>query len=483
MSGGAASRAGGSRAIARSPADVLRLVAAAVVVVVVLLVELLVGDALVEFASDLLRGLDALPQWIVDVIVIGTRVLAVIVLGGGLCWTLYRRRWRLLISTVAAAALAVALFAVLDWLVDTDPGRDLVETGPSLGPLTSDASVSTAGVAAVAAVLTAAAPWMSRRWREIGWVLVLGLSVLTFLQADVSFDTIVAVATGWLSGAVVLVAAGAPSRRPTVDAVIAGLRSVGLRLAQLERAGVDARGSTPYFGTSEDGTRLFIKALGTDERSADLLFRLYRRVQPHDLGDERPFESLRRSVEHEAFAAMSASAVGVRTPPLRALAMAEPNGYVLAYERIEGKSLDRLEPAAISDDVLRAVWDLVGQLRRHRIAHRDLRLANIFLDDTGQAWIIDFGFSEVAARDLLLATDVVELLASSSVCVGSERAVAHAVRAVDGPTLAAAVDRLHRWALSGATRTAVAAHPGLLADLRARVTDAATSSAEGRPPR
>ena len=183
MSGGVASTAGERHAIVRSPADVLRLVVAAVVVVVVLLVEWLVGDSLVAFASDLLRGLDAVPQWIVDVIVIGTRVLAVVVIGGGLCWTLYRRRWRLLISTVAAAALAVALFAALDWLVDTDPGRDLVETGPSLGPLTSDGSVSAASVAAVAGVLTAAAPWLSRRWREIGWVLVLGLSFLTFLQA------------------------------------------------------------------------------------------------------------------------------------------------------------------------------------------------------------------------------------------------------------------------------------------------------------
>ena len=96
----------------------------------------------------------------------------------------------------------------------------------------------------------------------------------------------------------------------------------------------------------------------------------------------------------------------------------------------------------MSDAVLAAIWDLVGQLRDHRIAHRDLRLANIFLDDDGHAWLIDFGFSEVAASDLLLATDVAELLASSSVYVGPERAVAHAAAAVDRATLAHALDRL-----------------------------------------
>ena len=54
-----------------------------------LLVEWLFGDTLVAFASDLLRGLDAVPQWIIDVIVIGTRILAVVVLGGGLVWMLF----------------------------------------------------------------------------------------------------------------------------------------------------------------------------------------------------------------------------------------------------------------------------------------------------------------------------------------------------------------------------------------------------------
>ena len=69
----------------------------------------------------------------------------------------------------------------------------------------------------------------------------------------------------------------------------------------------------------------------------------------------------------------------LRTPRLRAFATAEPNGYVLAYDKIEGKSLDRLDPADLTDGVLSSIWHLIGQLRERRIAHRDLRLANIFM--------------------------------------------------------------------------------------------------------
>ena len=452
--------------IQRSPADVLRAVVAAIALIVMLFVEWLFGDALTAFASQLLRGLDAVPTWIVDVVVVGLRVLGVVVLGGILVFILAGRRWRMLVTLVVAAAVAVGITAALRALTGTEEAAAVVDA-PTLGALEQ---VSSPGaIAAIAAILTAAAPWLGRHWRRSGWVLVLGMTVVGFVSSPVSFDPILGLLVGWLVGAGVLVVAGAPSRRPTQRAVGAGLAAVGVPLVQLDRAGVDARGSTPYFGVAADGSRLFVKALGADERSADLLFRLYRRIQRRDFGDEPPFSTLRRAVEHEAFVALAVRAMGVRTPTLRAFATAEPNGYVLAYEAIEGRSLDRLDPSEVTDEVLRSVWRHVGDLRQHRVAHRDLRLANIFLDDAGVVWLIDFGFSEVAASDVLLATDVAELLASSSVYVGAERAVAHAAANVDPVTRARAVERLHRWALSGATRTALASRSGLLDDLRARL--------------
>jgi undecaprenyl-diphosphatase len=166
-----------------------------------------------------------------------------------------------------------------------------------------------------------------------------------------------------------------------------------------------------------------------------------------------------------------------------AFATADPNAFVLAYEAIAGRSLDRLQPDEVTDAVLAAIWGQVCRLREHRIAHRDLRLANVFLASDGTVWLIDFGFSELAASSLLLTTDVAELLASSTLQVGPARAVAVAREAVGPAVLGDAMERLHPWAFSGATRTGLKERHGLLDDLRHEVGTAAEAGEAAIAPR
>lgn len=454
--------------VVRSPSDVLRAVVAAVLLLALLLVQWLWGRALVDFTGELFAGLAAIPTWLVDVIVIVTRLLAVVALVGGLVIAVRSGGWRMVGTACLGAAIAAVLILLLE-AIDPRSGTTSVTVSDSLGPLTAAGFPTSIGLGAVTAALTAAAPWLSRRARRIGWALVIAAALNHFLVTPASFDTLRAVLCGWLAGAAALIVLGGPSRRPTLGTVSAGLAVVGVPLVHLEQASVDARGSTPYFGATTDGQALFVKALGADQRSADLLFRMYRKVSRHQLGDERPFSSLRRTVEHEALVALAARDQGILTPRLVAFATAEPNSFVLAYEAVEGRSLDRVAPDELTDPILADIWAQVSELRRHRIAHRDLRLANIFLAADGRIWLIDFGFSELAASDLLLRNDLAELVASSSLKVGTERAVAAARAAVPAGELADAADRLRPWALSGATRTGLKQSPGLLDDLRARV--------------
>ncbi len=459
--------------VQRSPSDILRLIVAFVVLVVLGIVQWLFGDTLVHFGEELLTGLNALPSWILTTIVVGTRVLAAVVLVGGLVVVARDGGWRLLVTIAAAAIVANGLASVLE-LFDPEPGAQILDIHDGLGLLTNGFPTAF-GIAAITAALTAAAPWLSRGARRIGWVLVLAMALVHFMAEEVSFDSLRAVLCGWLAGALVLVVFGGPSRRPTGQAIADGLAAVGKPLAELTQASLDARGSTPYFGKGTDGQALFVKALGDDQRSADLMFRLYRMAGRRELGDERPFSSLRRAVEHEAMVALAARDAGIRTPRLAAFACADPNGFVLAYEAVEGKSLDRVDEAEVTDEVIGAVWDQVVMMRERRIAHRDMRLANIFLAADGNVWMIDFGFSELAASDLLLANDVAEFIASSSLKVGPERAVSTANAALGPAGVATALDRLKPWALSGATRTGLKQNPALLDDLRARITAVASA--------
>jgi undecaprenyl-diphosphatase len=401
--------------------------------------------------------------------------VGLVVVAVGLIVAVRRREWMVIGACVLAAGVALLVLSLVEPAIDEN-ATVVVDFDSSYALVAPDDVVSAGALAALVAIVTCAGPWVPRRWRRLAWAAVVALAVVRFLGAPIAFDTLVAVLSGWVAGAAVVVVFGAPTRRPTGRAVADGLAEVGVPLRRLEQASVDARGSTPYFAVGADGSDLFVKALGDDERSADLLFRLYRRLQPRDLGDERAFSSLRRAVEHEALVALASRDVGIATPRLVSVAKAEPNGFVLAYEAIAGRSLDRLDADEASDEILAGVWTQVQMLHRHRIAHRDLRLANVFVGDDGEVSIIDFGFSELAASDLLLATDLAELLASSTTQVGIERAVTVGRSVVGADVLAAAVERLRLPLLSGATRTAMKARPGLLDDLR----DAVTASASPR---
>jgi undecaprenyl-diphosphatase len=452
--------------VVRSPADALRLVVATTTLLALLVFDWLFGSAAIGFAADLLRGIDAIDERILAIgiaaVRLGTIVLLLVAAGAAVA----NGRWRAVATTALAAVAAAAVFAVADARVEAHrPALAAIED--LAGPLTDTDFPSPFAVAILAGVATAAGPWVDRRARRTAWALVLALATATVVAAPLANHAAMAVVSGWVGGAVALLALGAPAHRIGDDAVRRGLRSVGLALARLEPAKVDARGSTPYFGATTDGRPLFVKILAKDQRDADLLFRLYRWVRPKDVGDERPFSSLRRTVEHEALLSLAVERIGIRTPPFVGLADTRPpGGFVLAYEAVDGRSFDRVPPEELDDTVLDAVWAQVVTLRQHRVAHRDLRLANLFLDDQRRVWLIDFGFAELAASDLLLATDVAELVASLATTIGAERAVESARAAVGVGALRSAANRLRPAYLSGATRTAIKQQPALLDEIR-----------------
>jgi len=323
-----------------------------------------------------------------------------------------------------------------------------------------------AGGAAVATVLGA---YYGRRWGRVAWgavVVLAGFRLTT--GADVPVDLVLAVGIGSFLASLTLLALATPVRRSSAAQVTVALARSGYHAARLARATVDARGSCPWLVATLDGTQLFVKVAGQDQRDASLLFRMYRFLRLKNVGDERPFSSLRRAVEHEALVSLKARDIGVNTAHLRSVATVEPDGILLVEDALEGSSLDQSQDA-LTDPLLRSIWGQVALLRGDRIAHRDLRLSNLFVDARSQPWIIDFGFSELAASDRLLQADVAQLLAATTEVVGSTRAVAAAIDVLGPDVVGDCLPMLQPLAFSAATRKALAQRKGLLGELEDEV--------------
>lgn len=454
----------------RSPSDVLRVIAFTLATVLLVALAKWARDAVLGLESDFISVFSFLSAPVERVLAGLLTMLALLAVLFNWITPLVIRRYRLFGYVAAGNAITTLVLAGLQRLVDRgDPEILVNELAQRAGV---DTAISVAAIGQVTSSFVIWAPFVSRRWRRAG-ALVLSLIVALRLLVSVTVPStlFVALTVGAAAGSAVLLMFGRPSTRPTRAAVAASLVASGLPVAALERASVDARGSVPYFVMLEDGSEVFAKVLGSDERAADLLFRAYRFLRLKNVGDERPFSSLRRTVEHEALVALMARDLGVRTPRLRAVAGIGRDSLLLSYDRIEGRSLDQVPDEAITDDVLHGIWEQAALLRRTRIAHRDLRTANLFLDTAGRLWLIDFSFSEIAASQALLDADVAQLLVALALRVGPQRTVSSAVAGLGPDAVAAALPRLQPHTFSGATQADLKGNRALLGEVRDLVVE------------
>jgi undecaprenyl-diphosphatase len=260
---------------------------------------------------------------------------------------------------------------------------------------------------------------------------------------------------------------GAPNTSPRAVVVGEILERLGYQVSSVERFG----GFIGFAGFKvflDDGQQLIVKVISRDLWAGLLPVQMYRAARFRDVGQDRPFRSLRSAVEHEALCALKAHSDGVPTARLAVVAEFPPSAMMMAFDAQARESLTELDPSRRTPQLLSSVWAIVDALQRSHTVHRRLNADALWVDDDGAVVVVGFGSASLGVVGSTLSTDVAEVLAATAAPLGVPRAVEAAVAGVGPAAVAAALPRLQPLALTPRTRAAVKA-AGCLDELRDEV--------------
>ena len=189
-----------------------------------------------------------------------------------------------------------------------------------------------------------------------------------------------------------------------------------------------------------------IRVLGRDEADAQLMSKFWRSLAYKDGGPTLHSTRL-EDVEAQAYALLLAERAGVHVPPVVVAGSAGPGMALIASRTPAGQLLADLDPASITDAMLDDLWKQVAELHAARVAHGRLNATHVVVDGS-TVGIADFEFATGAAATGRRAADVAELLVSTALLVGDDRAVAAARAGLGDDAIIEALPYLQPAALS-----------------------------------
>ena len=365
------------------------------------------------------------------------------------------RRWRL--------ARDLALGGLLTWVLARFIGALVVDDASvtkSLDIVTrigdGSARFPAVRVAIIVAVISVASPYLTRPVRRLGQLLVLVMAFAAlYLGTALPDAALAAVALGWSVAALVHLVFGSPGGRPTTAQVAATLGELGVQADDVRLAERQPRSGTVMLAHDADGD-LQVRVLGRDEADAQLLSKSWRLLAYKDGG---PVVHLSRleDVEAQAYALLLAERAQVTVPAVLVAGSAGPGAALIASRPLTGARVCDADPATITDALLTDLWRQVGALHSARVAHGRLNANHLVLTDPPRSAVpsrsarlaIDgFEVASSAATTGRRAADVAELLLSTALIVGNDRAVATAQTGIGDAALIEALPFLQPAALS-----------------------------------
>lgn len=441
------------------PSDLLRLLIGVLAIVLLFSIAAFAQGTTTGLEDDISKGTDQAPDLLIKLAGLMSSIAVLLVPVAFAIERLVKRDGLRIADGVLAAVLAHGVTLATDlWVARSASGtiRDAL-TQPQPGDALTDPVHGY--LAPVIAYMTAVGMARRPRWRVVLWVVLL-LDAFAMLVGGYTtpFSIILTVLIGWTVAYGTLYAVGSPNVRPTGQHLMAGLRHVGFRPVAAMRAedapdNVDQsdRGRR-YLVTLEDGPPLDVTVVDREQQAQGFFYRVWRRLTLRSITQRRSIQSLRQALEQEALLAYAAIAAGANAPKLIATSELGPDAVMLVYEHIGGRSLDSMEDEDITDDLVRGAWRQVKALQSRRIAHRRLTGDAILVDRSGTVFVTDLRGGEIAAGDLILRMDVAQLLTTTGLRVGAERAVAGALAVLGPDAVADSLPLLQPIALSRSTR-------------------------------
>ena len=205
--------------------------------------------------------------------------------------------------------------------------------------------------------------------------------------------------------------------------------------------------------TSADGQALLLKVYGRDAWDGQFLASVWSSLWRRG---ERPSLGLGRlqQVEHEAFVTLLAERAGVPVLPIVAAGMANQRDALLVSE-ITGRPLGSLNAGDVDDQAVQGVWRAAVNLHELGIAHGQLDGDRIVVRVDGTPALGDFGGARVAATDGAMMADLAQILVTTALVVGPDRAISAGTAEIGNESFADVLPYLQPAVLDRDTRRAV----------------------------
>ena len=419
--------------------------------------------AIDETFSDLVRELPGLLGWFwnicYDVMIVWALVLLVFAL-------VSKGRKRLFLTELLTGALALG-FAML---AGRAAGTDWTTSLGALGASGKPPVYLAIRLAVAAAIVVMASPHMSRPFRFVGrWVVTFGAIAGIALGVTLPIGLVAGLLIGLGAAAIMHLILGSPAGRLTLEQIATALADLGVEATDLRHAPLEPTGVALVVATSPQDKTLLTKVYGRDAWDGQFLASIWSSLWHRG---ERPTLGFGRlqQVEHEAFVTLLAERAGMPVLPIVAAGMATQRDALLVSE-VTGRPLSSVDASEVDEEFVRNVWRAMRPLHDLGIAHGQLDGERIVVRSDGTPAIGDLGGARVAASDGMMMADLAQILVSTALVVGPDRAIAAATGVLGNDSFAKVLPFLQPAVLDRDTRQAIRDQDWDLDDLMKRSTD------------